>query len=167
MPGTIAPIVRGRSHRITARVQRERVDIEGVLVAAGGRFGGWSLYVVGNRLHYAGCWFGERVRAVSALAIPAGPAALRVDVVRVAKDEGLVRFFIDDVAAGEGRIAPFRSAIFANEPLEVGRDGMTPVDDAYESPFEFEGRIDEVVIELFGREVLDPAAVLGELMRTQ
>jgi arylsulfatase len=167
LPTTVAPIVRGRSHRITARVYRERVDAGGVLVAAGGRFGGWSLYVVGNRLHYAGCWFGERVRAVSALAIPAGPAALRVDVVRVAKDEGLVRFFIDDVAAGEGRIAPFRSAIFANEPLEVGRDGMTPVDDAYESPFEFEGRIDEVVIELFGREVLDPAAVLGELMRTQ
>lgn len=167
LPTTVAPIVRGRSHRIAARVHRERVDADGVLVAAGGRFGGWSLYVLGNRLHYAASWFGERVRATSTRAIPVGDAALRVDVLRVAKDEALVRFFVDDEAAGEGRVAPFRPAIFANEPLEVGRDGMTPVDDAYASPFEFGGRIEEVVIELFGREILDPAAVLGELMRTQ
>jgi arylsulfatase A-like enzyme len=167
LPTTISPIVRGRSHRITARVQRARVDEGGVLVAAGGRFGGWSLYVRGNRLHYAGNWFGERVRVSSATAIPAGDATLRADVLRVGKDEALIRLFVDDAPAGEGRIAPFRPAIFANEPLEVGRDGMTPVDETYASPFEFGGRIAELVIELFGREVLDPAAVLDELLRTQ
>jgi arylsulfatase len=167
LPGTIAPIVRGRSHRITARVERERVDVDGVLVAAGGRFGGWSLYVLGNRLHYAGNWFGERVRASANVAIPAGAATLRVDVLRVGKDEALVRFFVNDGPAGEGRVAPFRPAIFAGEPFEVGRDGMTPVDDAYESPFAFGGRIEEVVVELFGREVVDAGAVLDELMRAQ
>jgi len=167
LPATSAPTVRGRSHRITARVHRERVDIEGVLVASGGRFGGWAFYVLGNRLHYAGSWFGDHVRTSSPLAIPAGASTLRVDVTRVGKDEALVRFFVDDAPGGEGRIAPFRPAIFASEPLEVGRDGMTPVDDAYDAPFAFGGRIDELVIDLFGREVVDPAAVLDELMRTQ
>jgi hypothetical protein len=44
---------------------------------------------------------------------------------------------------------------------------MTPVDDAYDSPFAFGGRIEEVVVELFGREVVDSNAVLDELMRAQ
>jgi arylsulfatase len=167
LPTTVAPIVRGRSHRIVARVHRERVDVDGVLVAAGGRFGGWSLYVLGNRLHYAASWFGDRVRVSSTRALRAGDTALRADVLRVGKDEAIVRFFVGEEPAGEGRLSPFRAAIFANEPLEVGRDGMTPVDEAYASPFEFGGRIEEVVIELFGREVLDPSAVLGELMRAQ
>lgn len=167
LPATIAPMTRGRSHRITARIHRERVDQGGVLAAAGGRFGGWSLYLLANRLHYAGSWFGDRVRVSSSLAIPVGSTALRADVLRVGKDEGLIRFFVDDAPAGEGRLSPFRAAVFANEPFEVGRDGMTPVDDAYESPFEFAGRIDELVIELFGREVVDEKTVLEELLRTQ
>jgi hypothetical protein len=78
-----------------------------------------------------------------------------------------VRFFVDGVGAGEGRLTPFRAAVFATEPFEVGRDGMTPVDDAYVSPFAFGGRIDEVVIDVLGREVVDPSAVLDELLRIQ
>ncbi len=56
---------------------------------------------------------------------------------------------------------------FVNEPLDVGRDSQTPVDDLYESPFVFEGSIVDVVIEAFGREVVDPETLLEELMATQ
>ena len=49
----------------------------------------------------------------------------------------------------------------------MGRDSQTPVDDLYESPFVFEGRIVDVAIEAFGREVLDQETLLEELMATQ
>ena len=83
------------------------------------------------------------------------------------KDEGKARFFIDGRAAGEGLLSPFRHYYFVNEPLDVGRDSQTPVDEQYESPFVFKGRIVDVVIEAFGSEVVDQDALLDELMASQ
>ena len=161
------PRVRGVSHRTTARIERRSTNAEGVIIADGGRFGGWSIFVLGNRLHYTTNSFGDRCRVVSSVAIPPGPVTLRADVVRIGTDEGRIRFYIDDQPAGEGVLSPFRYHNFVNEPLDVGRDSQTPVDDAYESPFEFRGRIVDVVIEAFGREVLDQETLLEELMATQ
>ena len=47
-----APNVKNRSHTITVRVTARGED-DGVLVAQGGRFGGWSLYVIDGRPTYA------------------------------------------------------------------------------------------------------------------
>jgi hypothetical protein len=51
--------------------------------------------------------------------------------------------------------------------MDVGRDSQTPVDDVYESPFEFRGRIIDVVIEAVGKEVVDQDVLLDELMGSQ
>ena len=92
---------------------------------------------------------------------------LRADVVRTGDDEGRVRFYVDDEPAGEGVLSPFGYHNFVNEPLDVGRDSQTPVDDLYESPFGFEGTIVDVVIEAFGTEVVDQEVLLEELMASQ
>ena len=161
------PRVRGVSHRITARIERSSTSAQGTIIADGGRFGGWSVFILGNRLHYTTNNFGERCRVSSPVAIPPGAATIRADVVRTGTDEGRVRFFVDDEPAGGGVLAPFRYHNFVNEPLDVGRDSQTPVDDAYESPFVFDGRIVDVVIEAFGTEVVDQETLLEELMATQ
>ena len=161
------PRVRGVSHRITARIERGSTNAEGAIIADGGRFGGWSVFILGNRLHYTTNNFGERCRVSSPVAIPPGAVTLRADVVRTGADDGRVRFYIDDQPAGEGVLTPFRYHNFVNEPLDVGRDSQTPVDEAYESPFVFDGRIVNVVIEAFGTEVLDQETLLEELMATQ
>ena len=92
---------------------------------------------------------------------------LRVDVAKIVDGEGRLGFFLDGQPSGEGALAPFRAYNFANEPLEVGRDGQTPVDDCYESPFPFAGRIVDVVIEAVGVGGVDQQALLEELMGTQ
>lgn len=162
-----APRVRGVSHRITARIDRSATSDSGVIVSDGGRFGGWSLFIHGNRLHYTTNDFQHRCRVSSSLAIPVGSVTLRVDVVKVGEDEGRVRFFNDDQAAGDGLLSPFRQHNFCNEPFEVGRDSQTPVDDLYTSPFNFTGQIVDVVIEAAGDEVLDQDTLLEELMSSQ
>ncbi len=161
------PRVRGVSHRITARIQRRDITDDGVIIADGGRFGGWTIYIRDNRLHYTTNNFGERCRLSSPVAIPPGAATLRADVVRSGKDEGRVRFYINDQESGEGVLSPFRYYNFVNEPIEVGRDSQTPVDDAYGSPYEFHGHIVDVVIEAFGTEVVDQGVLLSELMGSQ
>lgn len=161
------PRLLGTSHRITARIERASTADEGVIVADGGRFGGWSVFIQGNRAHYRVNHYGDRGRVTSSVAIPVGRATLRVDVAQVADDEGRVGFILNDRRAGGGSLTPFKSYNFANEPLEVGRDGLTPVDDCYESPFSFTGRIVDVVIEAAGDGGIDTDALLEELMGSQ
>lgn len=161
------PRVRGISHRITARIERASTDLQGVIVSDGGQFGGWCLFIQDNRLNYTTNDFQHRCRITSDAALPSGDIMLRVDVVKVGEDEGHARFFLDDQPAGEGLLTPFRQLNFANEPFEVGRDSQTPVDDCYESPFAFEGKIAQVVIEAAGKEVVDQDVLLEELMGNQ
>ena len=161
------PRIRGVSHRITMRIDRSTTKAQGAIIADGGRFGGFSIYVLGNRMHYTTNNFGDICRVSSPVAIPPGSVTLRADVVRIGEDEGRLRFFIDDQPAGEGILSPFLNRNFVNEPLDVGRDSQTPVDDTYESPFTFEGKIVDVVIEAMGEQVVDHDTILDELMRSQ
>jgi len=57
-----APRARGLSHRITARIDRESAACDGVIIADGGRFGGWCIFLRGNRMHRTTNNFGERCR---------------------------------------------------------------------------------------------------------
>ena len=161
------PRLLGVSHRIAARIERASTAESGVILADGGRFGGLSLFIQGNRAHYTVNHFGDRCRISSAVAIPPGSVTLRVDVVRTKDENGRLRFFVDDQPAGEGLLSPFRAYNFANEPLEVGRDSQTPVDEGYESPFRFAGRIVDVVIETADDEAVDQDALLEDLMVRQ
>ena len=43
------------------------------------------------------------------------------------------------------RTVPFRYSV---EPFDVGMDNVSPVSDAYKSPFPFKGRIEQVTIEV-------------------
>ena len=63
-----APNVKNRSHRITVDLDipadHPPQSTKGVLVAQGGRFGGWSLYVVEGRPHYAYNRYGKDLTVV-------------------------------------------------------------------------------------------------------
>lgn len=161
------PRVLGLSHRITARIERKSTNDEGTIVADGGRFGGWSLFIQNNRLHYTNNYSGDQNRISSSVVIPSGSVTLRFDMVKTGEGEGQARFFVNDQPAGEDLVSPFRQYNFVNEPFEVGRDSQTPVDDHYTSPFVFTGHIVDVVIEAVGEEIVDQNTLLEELMGSQ
>ena len=161
------PFLLASSHRIEAKIERDSTAQGGVILADGGRFGGIALYVHRNRLCYTTNAFGERSRVVSHSAIPVGAVSLRADLVRIGDGEAAVQMFINDEPAGSGRLAHFEDRNYVNEPLEVGRDGQTPVDDRYESPFEFQGKLLDVKIDSAGRDIEDPQTLIDELMSTQ
>ena len=51
--------VKNRSHSITAEVEIPEAGGEGVILAQGGRFAGWSLYMKDGKLTYVHNWVGK------------------------------------------------------------------------------------------------------------
>ena len=45
-----------RSHTVTAEIEVPHSGGEGVIIAQGGRFGGWTLYIKGGKLKYCYNW---------------------------------------------------------------------------------------------------------------
>ena len=170
LPEDLAPNVKMRPHRIVADVEIAAGGAEGVLVAQGGRFGGFSLYVHAGRLHYTANFAGIERTTVSS-PLPLGPGRHVVGVaLEPASGSGMRAELVvggDVVAVGEApRTAPFRFAL-AGEGLCCGYDDGTPVADVYESPYPFTGRIHEAMIDVSGTPVLDLMAELRRAWMTQ
>ncbi|MGH3357730.1 MAG: hypothetical protein ACRDO7_02925, partial [Nocardioidaceae bacterium] len=152
-----APNVKNRSHRITVDAAVDagvEGGIEGVLVAQGGRFGGWSLYCVDGVLTYAyNCYGRDRylVRADRAVEPGAHTLAMRFDYDGGPPGSGAdIALEVDGEVVGSGRVETSTAYYFAfDESLNVGVDRGTPVSEEYAPVHNaFTGRIHRVRFDL-------------------
>ena len=145
---------KNRSHAITAEVEIPRGGADGVIVAQGGRFGGWSLYVKNGRPHYTYNWLGlERSTIASEKKLPEGKHTLRYEFVydggkRGAGGTGTI--FVDGEKLAEGRVSKtIPNVVSVDETANVGVDEETPVTEDYvPGASRFSGTIQRVKIEL-------------------
>jgi arylsulfatase len=151
-----APNVKNRSHTITVRVVVGDSDerVTGVLVAQGGRFGGWSFYCHDGVLSYASNRYGRHLTTVrGAVPVTAGEHELVVDLSYGGGPAGGaadVVLRIDGQAVGGGHLPSTTAFYFAfDETFNVGVDRGAPVVDDY-PPLRnaFTGRIVDVRIDL-------------------
>jgi arylsulfatase A-like enzyme len=152
------PIVAGRTwarnHTITAEVERAGPHDEGVLLALGGRFAGWTLFVKDNRLVYEYNFVElERYMVTSNVEVPVGASTLQVRFDLTGRAQGRATLLVDGDEAGSVDVAR-TCPVTGLEPLDCGQDTQTPVSPAYESPFRFTGTIKKVVLEVRGRDVV-------------
>jgi arylsulfatase len=145
--------VKNTSFSITADVVVGDQPANGVLIAQGGRFGGWSLYVKDGRPTYHYNFLGKN-RFTVAAAKPLAPGKATV-VFDFAYDGGgagkggLGTLFVNGEKVGEGRIDVTQCCGFsATEGADVGLNTGTPVSTDYENPFRFNGKIGKVTIDL-------------------
>ncbi|MFD4190892.1 arylsulfatase [Amycolatopsis thermoflava] len=157
------PNVKNRSHTIVADVETSGPGADGVVVAQGGRFGGWSLYVAGGRVSYAYNYFGSHVYTVRAAEpLPPGRHEVRMefsyDGGGLGKG-GSVVLNVDGRKVAAGRVAQTIPYYFSfDETLDVGVDLGTPVTDDYpEIDNGFRGVVHTVRIVLDGEEQPPPA----------
>ena len=156
-PGTVgifeaaAPNTKNRSFSMLASVQIPEEGAEGVLVAMGGRVGGYSLFVRNNRLHY---WYNrlgvDQTCIVSTRDVPRGNSEIGIDFAYDGGGDGkggLARLTINGDCVGEARLERTVPRIFARETFDIGMDLNSPVGD-YEAPFPFTGTLHHVDIEL-------------------
>ncbi len=127
---------KNRSFTITADVDIPQGGANGVVLAQGGRVGGFSLYFKGGRPIYTYNYLGmQRFTVASTQAIPAGHAALRFEF---AYDGGglgkggVGTIYVNDKKVAEGRIERTQPMVFsADETADVGEDGAMPVTEDY------------------------------------
>jgi arylsulfatase A-like enzyme len=159
LTGAVAPDLNRRLRKIIAVLNLPTARTEGVIIANGGRWNGFSMYVKDRRLVCESDGFGPgHQKLASPEALPVGKvevafevetwnSALQNPVFGTPGDTGrLGRLFINGMQVGEARFRSFGSV--GSETLDIGSDTGTPVSDAYSVPFAFTGQIEKVTLEL-------------------
>jgi arylsulfatase A-like enzyme len=147
-------VLKNKSHAVTAEVAIPDTEARGVIVAQGGAFGGWTIYVKDGKPAYCYNLFGLQLfKVFGEEAISAGEHQVRVEF---AYDGGglgkgaTATLFLDGKKVGEGRVDATVPMLFsADETTDVGSDGGTPVtDDLGPRETEFSGRVRWVQIDI-------------------
>ena len=146
--------IKNKSHAVTAEVEVPQTGADGVIIAQGGAFAGWSLYVHDGRPRYCYNLLGlQRFTIDGDAPIPAGIHQVRMefgyDGGGLAKG-GTVHLFLDGAKVGEGRVEATVPMVFsADETADIGRDSASPVSTDYTGETSvFTGRVNWVQIDL-------------------
>jgi arylsulfatase A-like enzyme len=146
--------VKNRSLTITADMEIPAGGASGVILAQGGRFGGWSLYMKSGKPIYVYNFLGlQRFTVAAGQAVPAGKAKVRFEFAYdgggLAKG-GLGTIYVNDEKVAEGRIEHTQPMVFsADETADVGEDDATPVTEDYKAyDNKFTGKILQVTIDV-------------------
>jgi arylsulfatase len=147
--------VKNRSKTITADVEVPQDGGNGTVIAQGGRFGGWALYVKNGVPAYDYNFLGlQRTSIAASKPLPPGKHTIRFDFAYdgggPAKG-GKGTLLVDNEKVAEGRIEVTQAGIFsADETADVGIDLGTPVVEAIgaDAKSRFTGRIPRVTIEV-------------------
>jgi arylsulfatase A-like enzyme len=166
VPESQAANIRNRSYAIGALVDIPAPGAEGVLFAHGSRFGGHTLYVKDNRLHYVYSFVGSlEQKIVATEELPTGESLILSAAFEKEGEDppgvsvGTLSLFHGDEKVGEGRIRtqPGKFSL-AGDGLCVGRDSSDPVTGDYPgaAPWAFTGgTINRVAVDVSGEPYVD------------
>jgi arylsulfatase len=157
--------VKNRSKTITAEIEVPAHGASGTILAQGGRFGGWSLYVKDGVPAYDYNYLGlQHTSIASSKALAPGKNTLRFDFSYDGGGPGkggMGILFVNGEKVAEGRIAHTQAGVFsADETADVGIDLGTPVVESIgsEAKSRFTGRIPKVTVEVHAPAPADKAA---------
>jgi arylsulfatase len=146
--------IKNRSFSVTAEVTVPAAGAEGVIIAQGGRFGGWAMYAKGGVLTFVYNLLGIQWFTITAQSqIPSGTHQVRArfeyDAGGLGKG-GDVTLYHDGITVGGGRVAATQPMIFsADETTDIGYESGTTVTPDYRAgTSRFNGRISWVQIDL-------------------
>jgi arylsulfatase A-like enzyme len=147
--------VKNQSVTITADLDVPAGGGHGTILAQGGRFGGWSLYVDKGVPAYTYNFLGlAQTTVAGSKPLAAGKSTIRLEFAYDGGGPGkggMATLFVNNEKVGSGRIEHTEAGIFsADETADVGIDLGTPVVESIgaEEKSRFTGRIPKVTIEV-------------------
>ncbi|MEV0945205.1 arylsulfatase [Rhodococcus sp. NPDC049939] len=168
--------IKNRSFTVTAAIETPRKGAaNGVIIAQGGRFGGWALHVNAGRAQFVYNLLGITEFVITAYEdIPAGSRQIRAEFAYdgggLAKG-GDVTLYYDGRSVGTGRVEQTHPMIFsADETTDIGDDYGMPVSAGYNGATKFNGRIEVVQLDVGDDDhshLIDPAEVARVAMSRQ
>ena len=146
--------VKNQSVTITADVDIPAGGANGVILAQGGRFGGWSLYVKDGKPAYTYNWVGLQQYTTNATErLAPGKAKVRLEFAYDGNGRGkggTTTIYVNDKKVGSGRVENTNANIFsADDAADVGVDEGTNVSSAYgQHGNKFTGKIEKVQVDV-------------------
>ena len=145
--------IKNKSFSVTTELQVPDGGANGVIIAQGGRFGGWSVYVDAGAAKFVYNVLGIQHFTIAAdRPIPEGTHQVRMEFAYdgggLAKG-GDVTLYYDGEAVGTGRVGATQPLIFsADETTDIGYESGTPVSPDYTpQSSRFTGKINWVQID--------------------
>ncbi len=158
IPYEAAPNMAGKAHRITAEISIPDSGAEGVILAQGGRHGGYTIYIKDGHVIYETSTYGHLAGSLrSAMPLIPGTTSLVVEVTPVPNNEA---------SGGFRQSFPMKASLFINGKmdgettvraaadigtLDVGGDLISPVSPNYDYPYTFTGKVASVKIDLLSQ----------------
>jgi len=146
--------IKNKSFSVTAQVDVPAGGVNGVIIAQGGRFGGWAVYVHDGRLKFLYNVLGIQSFGTEAdLPVPEGTHQVRMefsyDGGGLAKG-GDVTLFHDGDQVGKGRVEATQPMVFsADETTDIGYESGTTVSPDYTAgTSRFTGKLHWVQLDL-------------------
>ncbi len=146
--------IKNKSFSVTAEIEIPDGGADGVIIAQGGRFGGWAVYTKAGKAKFVYNVLGIQAFTTEATEpIPSGTHQVRMEFAYdgggLAKG-GAVTLYHDGEPVGTGRVAATQPMIFsADETTDIGYESGTPVTDDYTvGTSRFTGNIHWVQIDL-------------------
>ncbi|MFV8816899.1 sulfatase-like hydrolase/transferase [Haliea sp. E17] len=149
----VAPMIFHMPFSIEADVRIPEAGAEGVVFAAGSKFGGWSFYLEnGKPTAYSSVsglpLEGAQSKVSAKSALKPGAHKLRYDF-QITGDDGLMSISVDGEKVAEGKIVQRPKMLAGNgETMDTGRDSNVPVSPDYHNEGVFTGAIDKVTVNL-------------------
>ncbi len=128
--------IKNKSFSVTAEIDVPEAGAEGVIIAQGGRFGGWCVYAKDGKAKFVYNVLGIHEFATEAeTSIPSGTHQVRMEFAYdgggLAKG-GDVTLYYDGTAVGTGRVGATQPMIFsADETTDIGYESGTTVTSDY------------------------------------
>jgi arylsulfatase len=163
IPLAVTPDLTAQHWKLTAELDAPPSGADGVLVAEGGRYGGFSLFVKGGKLIYENNTFGETHQQITSDApLAAGHNKVEVEftpdldigsmvaaVFRKKAGPGNAVLTLNGKTVGQAHFnlfGGFTSSI--NETFDIGRDTGSPVSADYAAPDPYAGHVARVTVDL-------------------
>jgi arylsulfatase len=144
--------VKNSSIEIVAAIETDGDNTHGVIVAQGGRFGGWSLYVKDNKPVYTYNYLGLDLSSVSGKSkLPKGKSIIKLEFAYDGGNPGsggLATLYVNGKEEGSVRIEKTECCVFSgDETANIGLDKETMVTDDYDiEESRFSAKIEKVTI---------------------
>ena len=151
-----APNVSNRSYRIKAEFVLHEGAANGVLFAAGGRFGGYVLFMKnGHLIHEYNCGDARRLVLESPLALTPGAHQVCFDFRKSGKLCGTGELIVDGLVVDTLQMSQMWPLLPNATGVHCGRDDGSPVSEHYACPNPFDGKLIRVSVEVDDDQEID------------
>ena len=151
-----APNIANRSYQIEAEIEIDQHGANGVLFAAGGRFGGYVLFLKDNYLiHEYNCGDERRLILKSPSKLSAGAHHVSFSFKKTGSLEGIGTLSCDAVKVASLAMDKMWPLLPNATGIHCGRDDGSPVSESYSCPNTFNGNLKKLIVKVEDDQEID------------